>query len=157
MKRLAIVILAVGLLGAGTAATLWANAAQDTGVSGAGEGVFPAGAELSGVKLSGSTFGTGAFISPDGSAEGHFQMTLLGTNAAGLAQNIEVAGEVQTGSSQAEGTVTFGGAADVDMGDGIALPSVPFTVTVSAQGLQLVLGETTLPTQTIGAGAVDID
>jgi hypothetical protein len=157
MKRLAIVILAAALLGLATAATLWANAADDTGVSGAGEGVFPAGAELSGIELTGSTFGTGVLISPNGSAVGHFQTTLLGTNAAGLQQNIEVSGQVQSGSSNSDGTVTFGGAADVDLGDGTALPSVPFTVTVTAQGLQLVLGTTTLPTQTIGAGAIDVE
>jgi hypothetical protein len=156
MKRLVIVILAVLVLGAATAATLLASGAKDTGVSGAGEGIFPAGAELSGVQLSGSTFGTGVFISPNGSASGQFETTLLGTNVAGLAQNIEVSGRVQTGSS-ADGTVTFGGAADLDLGDGTAPLSVPFTVTVTAQGLQLVLGTTTLPTQTIGAGAIDTD
>ena len=156
MKRLSIVILTAALLVAGTAATLWANAAQDTGVSGAGEGVFPEGAELNGIELSGSTFGTGVLISPSGTAVGHFQTTLLGANAAGLEQNIEVTGEVQTGSSS-DGTVTFGGTAQLDMGDGTALPSVPFTVTVTAQGMQLVLGTTTLPTQTIGAGAIDIE
>jgi hypothetical protein len=43
------------------------------------------------------------------------------------------------------------------MGDGSPPTDVPFSAIATADGLQLTIGATELPTQTIGAGAIDIE
>src|ERR1700680_2482956 len=71
---------------------------QDTpSLTGAGAGAFPNGTALSGVSVSGLTFGVGVFIYSDGSATGQFETTLLGTSLLGQPQNIEVEGKAFTG------------------------------------------------------------
>src|SRR6266446_1839948 len=132
-------------------------AAQDAGVTGAAEAAFPDGAAFNGVPLKGLTLGQGMFIAQDGSATGQFQAVLLGTSLLGSAQNITVEGEVRGGSVGADGSATFSGTATVDMGDGtLPLPGVPFTVTVSAGSLGLILNAVSLPTATVTAGSITL-
>jgi len=132
-------------------------AAQDAGVTGAAEATFPDGATFNGIPLKGLTLGQGMFIGPDGSATGQFQAVLLGTSPLGTAQNITVEGEVSSGSVAADGSATFSGTASVDMGDGTpALPGVPFTVTVSAGSLGLILNAVALPTATVSSGSITV-
>src|SRR5438046_4581988 len=133
-------------------------AAQDAaGVTGAAEATFPDGATFNGIPLRGLTLGQGLFIAPDGSATGQFQAVLLGSSLLGTPQNITVEGEVSSGSVGADGSVTFSGTATVDMGDGTpALPGVPFTATVSAGSLGLILNGTALPTATLSAGSIAV-
>ena len=132
-------------------------AAQDAGVTGAAEAAFPNGATFNGVPLKGLTLGQGLFIAQDGSATGQFQAVLLGTSLLGTPQNVTVEGEVGGGSVAADGSATFSGTATVDMGDGtLALPGVPFAVTVSAGSLGLILNAVALPTATVTAGSITI-
>ena len=133
-------------------------AAQDAaGVTGAAEAAFPNGAAFNGVPLKGLTLGQGLFIAQDGSATGQFQAVLLGTSPLGTPQNVTVEGEVGGGSVGADGSATFSGTATVDMGDGtLALPGVPFAVTVSAGSLGLILNAVALPTATVTAGSITI-
>ena len=133
-------------------------AAQDAaGVTGAAEAAFPNGAAFNGVPLKGLTLGQGLFIAQDGSATGQFQAVLLGTSPLGTPQNVTVEGEVGGGSVAADGSATFSGTATVDMGDGtLALPGVPFAVTVSAGSLGLILNAVALPTATVTAGSITI-
>src|SRR5437879_4805008 len=133
-------------------------AAQDAGVTGAAEAAFPNGAAFNGVLLKGLTLGQGMFIAQDGSATGQFQVVLQGTSPLGTPQNVTVEGEVSNGSVAVGGNATFSGTATVDMGDGTpALPGVPFTVTVSAGSLGLILGSTALPTAAVTAGSITIE
>jgi hypothetical protein len=133
-------------------------AAQDAaGVTGAAEAAFPDGAAFNGIPLKGLTLGQGMFIAQDGSATGQFQAVLLGSSLLGTPQNITVEGEVSGGSVGADGSATFSGTATVDMGDGtLPLAGVPFTVTVSAGSLGLILNAVTLPTATVTAGSITI-
>jgi len=134
-----------------------AAAQSAAGVTGAAEATFPDGATFNGIPLRGLTLGQGMFIAPDGSATGQFQAVLLGTSPLGAAQNITVEGEVSGGSVAADGSATFSGTATVDMGDGTpALPGVPFTVTVSAGSLGLILNAVALPTATLSAGSITV-
>lgn len=134
-------------------------AAQDVaGVTGAAEGIFPAGAIFNGVPLSGLTLGQGVFLARDGSATGQFQTVLLGTSLLGAPQEVTVEGEVRAGFVGGDGSATFSGTATVDMGDGtLPLPGVPFTVTASAGSVALTLGATALPTATVTAGSITIE
>lgn len=134
-------------------------AAQDAaGVTGAVEGIFPAGAIFNGVPLSGLTLGQGVFLARDGSAAGQFQAVLLDTSLPGAPQEVTVEGEARAGIVGGVGTATFSGIATVDMGDGTPpLPGVPFTVTASAGSVALTLGATALPTATVTAGSITIE
>jgi hypothetical protein len=130
--------------------------AQNTGVAGAGAASLPANTLLSGVPVNGLNFGMGTIIPGDGTADGQFQARLLGTNALGQPQNIEVLGDATSGTL-GTGTRTFSGTATVDMGDGTApLSNVPFTVTASASSLLLTLGITSLPAAALTAGNIAI-
>jgi hypothetical protein len=151
----------LGLLSAAVLglATLTAPAAaQDAvGVTGAGEATFPDGASFNGISLKGLTLGQGMFIAQGGSATGQFQVVLQGTSPLGTPQEVTVEGEVRGGSVGADGSATFSGTAMVDMGDGTpALPGVPFTVTVSAGSLGLILNAVALPTATLSAGSITV-
>lgn len=133
-------------------------AAQDdaAGVTGAGEAMFSGSAAFKGIPLSGLELGQGLFIAQDGTAMGQFHAVLRGTSLLGLAQDIVVEGKVSTGAVES-GSVTFGGTATVDLGDGtVPLLDVPFTVTASMGSLQLVLDATTLPAATLTAGSITI-
>jgi hypothetical protein len=127
-------------------------------VVGAGEGIFPSGASLNGVRLNGLQVGKGVLTSGNGLALGDFQTLLLGTSILGQPQNINVQGPASSGSRNADGSVTFAGVSIVDMGDGSApLTGVPFSVTATTQGLTLTVGVTALPTATLTAGHITIE
>jgi hypothetical protein len=154
MKRhatLIMIILALAVL------LLPASAfSQTTGVAGAGAGTLPAGTSMTGVSLSGLNFGMGVIIPGDNTADGQFQAMLLGTTLLGLAQNIQVQGEVDSGTL-GTGSRTFSGLATVDMGDGTPLlTNVPFTVTATATSVALLIGATNLPAATLTAGSIII-
>jgi hypothetical protein len=155
MTRLGIVLAAsLGLASTFASATL---AAQDVGVTGAAEATFPDGATFNGIPLRGLTLGQGLFIAQDGSATGQFQVVLQGTSALGALQEVTVEGEVSGGSVAGDGSATLSGTATVDMGDGtLPLPGVPFTVTVSAGSLGLILNAVALPTATVTAGGITV-
>ena len=154
MKRIKISILAALLL-VGAAMSDRVGAVGDTGVSLAGAGLFSSSAELYGVSLRGSTLGGGAIIETNGTAVGDFQTVLSGTTLTGQPQNIVVEAVITSGALNPNGSVTFGGTSTVDMGAGV-LSGVPFSVTMTTSGLQLVIGATTLPMQSLTEGGVTI-
>lgn len=133
-----------------------------TTVTGAGGGVFPAGAAFNGVSLSSLSFGMGVALPGDGTANGVFESTLVGTSATGLARSIVVVGDPTSGSGQVNGPATYSGLCSVNPGDGTpSLKGVPFTVTVAKLpngnwGLTLTLGATSLPAATVTAGSVTV-
>ena len=145
-------------------------AQSQTTVTGAGAGTFPAGttiksssiSALKGVTLSGLTFGTGVALPGDGTANGAFESTLIGTSSKGLPRNIVVEGNANSGSGQTGGPANYSGVCTVDPGDGTApLTGVPFAVVVAklpngAWGLTLTLGTTGLPAATVTKGSVTI-
>ena len=157
MKKLTGMFVAALLLLSAAASSLQAVGTSSYAlVTGAGAGVFPDGVSFSGVNLSGSTFGQGLEVS-SGAGLGFFHTILTGTSLnTGIAQNITLNGTVSTGTVNADGSVTFGGTAALDLGDGSLPSSVPFTVTVTTTGLTLVIGSTTLPTQTVDPGSIYI-
>lgn len=154
MNRAKIAFLAALLIASATL-TLRVGAAGDTGVSAAGAGLFSSSAELYGVSLKGSTLGGGVIIGADGRAVGDFQTVLSGTTLTGQPQSIAVEGVVTTGKVNSDGSVTFGGTSTVDTGAGV-LTGVPFSVTMTTSGLQLVIGTNALPGQTLTEGGITI-
>ena len=84
-------------------------AQSQTTVTGAGAGVYPAGttikssslSALKGVTLTSLTFGMGVGLPGDGTANGTFESTLIGTSAKGQPRNIVVEGNATRGSGQA--------------------------------------------------------
>ncbi len=131
-------------------------------VTGAGGGVFPAGAAFSGVSLSSLSFGMGVALPGDGTANGPFESTLIGTSATGMPRSILVEGDASSGSVQVGGPATYSGLCTVNLGDGTpSLTAVPFTVTLATLpdgkwGLALTLGATRLPAATVSAGSVTV-
>jgi hypothetical protein len=134
------------------------SAVGETDVIGAGEASFPDGASFNGLTLSGSSFGFGVSLAGDGTAVGNLDVSLIAPLPLGGQQEIVVVGNVRSGTLNVDGSATFGGIATVDMGDG-TLPAtdVPFSLTVTTQGLRLVLGSTELPGQNLELGAIDIE
>ena len=132
------------------------------GVTAAAAGLFPSGAQFSGVPLNGLRVGKGVLIADNGSAIGHALFVLMGTSLLGQPQQITVEGEAASGAVGAPGAATVSGTCSLEMGDGSPpVPGVPFTVTVvtDAQGrgtLTLVLGATTLPAATVSAGSITV-
>lgn len=159
-----VVAIAVCLLSLSTLARISESmqAPSQTAVTGAGGGVFPAGATFSGVSLSSLSFGMGVALPGDGTANGAFESTLVGTSATGIARRIVVVGDPTRGSAQAGGPATYSGVCSVDPGDGTpALKGVPFTVTVTTLpdgkwGLTLTLGATSLPPAAVTTGSVTV-
>ena len=158
MKRLALTVAVVGFV-ALSALPLGSRAVAGTvtQVTAAASGTFPPGATFNGVPLEGSTFGFGVVVRVDGSALGNFEIVLAGTTLLGQTQNIILVGNVSSGLSNLDGSVTFSGAGTLDLGDG-SLPTdgVPFTVTATTNGLQVTIGATILPTQTLADGSIFI-
>ena len=63
---------------------------------------------------------------------------------------------METGAPNADGSLSFAGTSSVDLGDGlIALGGVPFSVTISPQGVTVWLGLTSLPPQTRSVGQIN--
>ena len=126
-------------------------------VTGAGKGLFGAGAALGAITLQGIELGTGMFIEADGSASGTFHAVLTGSSI-GVAREITVEGKVSDGSVASDGRATFSGTASLDFGDGAPpLPGVAFSVTAGADGLVLAIDSTTLPAAGLTSGAVTIE
>ena len=157
MTRLRFLLIAIFV---GVVSTLApaAVAAQDDAarVSGAGEATLPEGVAFYGVTLSGIQLGQGVLIAADGSAMGQFHAVLSGTSILGLPQEITVQGEVNAGAAGGDGTVTFSGNATLSMGDGSLPVGVPFSVTASTAGVQLVVDGATLPQANLTAGSITI-
>ena len=155
MKRLTTAFVLALFIATTAAASRVLIAAGETSVTGAGTASFPSGTLFNGVTLATSQFGKGVVLNSDGSASGDFYNVLDGSTVIGP-QTITVTGVVSYGSLNADGSATFGGSSWVDMGDGTPGSSLPFTVTATSMGITLVLGATTLPTQTLTSGGVDI-
>ena len=140
------------------------GAQSEMAVTGAADGIFPAGALYEGVFLDGATFGLGATIAnAETAAEGQFQTTLTGVSALGLKRLIQMEGIASSGSSGPADTATFSGTCSVDMGDGTPpLLDVPFTVVVLTNtdgkgSLTLTLGTIDLPAAAINEGSIKIE
>jgi hypothetical protein len=156
MKRLTCVIFIVlGLVGLTSAP---ARADTEVGsVTGAGPGLFGAGATLGAVNLDGINVGIGVFIDPNGSAAGVFHAVLVGRSLLGQSQ-IAVEGEVTGGGFGPFGNANFSGVATVDFGNGTPpLPGVPFSVTVTGGSVALALGSTTLSPAAMSANSITIE
>ena len=158
MTRLKFLLIAI-LVGVVSTLAPASAAAQDDAarVSGAGEAALPEGVAFYGVVLNGMQLGQGVLIAADGTAMGQFHAVLSGTSVLGLPQEVTVQGEVNAGEATGAGTVTFSGTATLSMGDGsVPLVGVPFTVTASTGGVQLVVDGATLPQANLTAGSVTI-
>lgn len=140
-------------------ATSSSTSAQNTETSatGAGEGSMPAGATFNGISLNGLQVGMGLSIASGSAAAGQFFAVLQGMSPLGQAREIEVLGEVMSGSVASDGSVTFGGRATVAIGAGSAPLDLPFTVTATASGVLLRLGTSTLPSATLTGGSITIE
>jgi len=115
-------------------------------VTGAGAGVFPAGATFNGIELAGGTYGLGIQTATSGNAIGDLEVQLNGSSVIGLSQWITITGWITTSSLNADGTITFNGTCTLDMGDGTApVGGLAFVATVGAAGVQLTVGTTVLP------------
>jgi hypothetical protein len=151
-------IFLTGLLAAAIAQNpgVAASPQEDDGmVAGSGAGVFPADASFAGVALSSLQFGHGV-LADSGSTVGAFHAVLFGTSGGGQFQQITVEGKVDAGLF--DGANSFSGTASVDLGlGGQLLTAVPFTVTVGADSLQLVLAGTSLPAAALAVGALAND
>ncbi|MEX1357720.1 MAG: post-COAP-1 domain-containing protein [Gaiellaceae bacterium] len=131
-------------------------AAGGSQASGAGEGSFPAGATFNGVSLSGIQVGAGIDIAGDGGAAGRFVAAFLGTSLLGQVQEILVDGTVTGASIAPDGSLTIGGSATVDMGDGGVPLEVPFSATVTPQSVLMSLGTSMLPSAGLTMGGMVI-
>jgi hypothetical protein len=156
MKRLICVCgILLGLAAISSAPVIADSEARS--VTGAGAGLFGAGAALGAVALQGIELGTGVFIEADGSASGTFHAVLQGSSL-GVARQITVEGKATEGSVGADGRASFSGTASLDLGDGApALPGVAFRVIAGSDGLVLAIDSTTLPAAGLTAGAVTIE
>ena len=156
MKRLTrLIFIVLGLIALASAP---ARADTEVGsVTGAGEGLFEAGATFGGVNLDSINVGIGLFIDPNGSATGVFHAVLVGHSLLGQSQ-IAVEGQVSGGGLGPFGHATFRGVATVDLGNGAPpLPGVPFSVTVTGGSLVLALESTTLSPAGMSADSITIE
>jgi hypothetical protein len=119
----------------------------DSIVTGAGAGVFPAGASFNSIELAGGTFGLGAQISTTGSANGTLEVQFTGTSLIGLSQWITINGWITSATSNPDGSVTLNGTGTLDLGDGTP-PTGGLALVANAGpgGLTVTIGGTTLPT-----------
>ena len=157
MKKLTCTMLLVlGMVAIAFSPASNTASAEDSSVTGAAQGVFPAGAAFEAVTLQSVDLGTGVFIESDGSATGVFHSVLAGRSLLGPRQ-ITVEGNVSQGAVTSDGRGSFSGTATVDLGDGTSLPGVPFTVTLSVDSMVLTVGSTILPAASLTSGAVTIE
>jgi hypothetical protein len=153
MKKLLLVLgLVSALLVFGTGSSV--SAVGDTQLAGAASGTFPSGAAFAGIPLSGSTLGLGVIVDSAGGAVGDFAIVLEGTSLLGEPQSITLEGKPTAGLADASGSTSFSGVGTLDMGDGSVPVSVPFSATVTGGALELTIGTTALPTQTLSAGSI---
>ena len=157
MKRLTWIFAVV--LGIVTLAPAHGGADTDGwSVTGAATALFPAGAELGPVSLSGLEVGTGVLVDPNGSATGAFHAVLHGTAVGGAAQQITLEGKALDGSGDANGTVTFSGTGTLDFGDGTApFPAIQFSVTATGEGLTVAIDGAPLPAAAVNTGAITVE
>ena len=153
---LATAAFAAGAIWTAASPSLQAASAAETQVSAAALGVFPSGTSFNGVQLQGSSFGIGVVVYPNGSALGDFEIVLTGTSVLRQPQSITLEAEVDAGSANADGSVTLSGNGTLDLGDGSLPTTVPFSAVATASGLQLTIGTTPLPTQTLSDGSIYI-
>jgi hypothetical protein len=125
-------------------------------LTGAGEATLPGGSIFNGIPLTGLTFSAGVFIPGDGSANGGFQVTLLGTGLLGLPVEIEITVEAATGSIDG-GTATVSGPATIEMIGVPLLTDVPFTLTVTQNALVLDIDSTSLAAANLTSGGITIE
>ena len=157
MKKLTcIIFIVLGLVAVSFAPTTTTASTETGTVTGAAQGIFPAGAALGAVTLESLDLGTGVFIESDGSATGVFHSVLAGRSLLGPRQ-ITVEGNVSQGAVTSDGRGNFSGIATIDLGDGTSLPGTAFTVTLSADSVVLTIGSTTLPAAGLSSGAVTIE
>jgi hypothetical protein len=124
-----------------------AAVATNSVVTGAGAGVFPAGASFNGIELAGGTYGLGVQTSSTGAAIGDLEVQLNGTSLIGLSQWITVTGWITSGTLNADGSVTLNGTCTLDMGDGTApAGGLALVANLSAAGVTLTVGSTAIPT-----------
>jgi hypothetical protein len=153
--RLLLVLLVAAAVAVGATGASSATGAE-TEVTAGAAGVFPDGATFAGIPLSGSTFGLGVLVHDDGSAEGDLLIVLAGTSLLGQPQEITLEGKAASGGLPVGGGASFSGTGTLDLGDGSLPVTVPFAVTISTTGLQLTIGTTVLPTQSVSAGSIFI-
>jgi hypothetical protein len=157
MKKLTCTMLLVlGMVAIAFPLTSSTAAAEDSSVTGAAQGVFPAGTAFEAVTLESLNLGTGVFIESDGSATGVFHSVLAGHSVLGPRQ-ITVEGNVSQGAVTSDGRGSFSGIATVDLGDGTSLPGIPFTVTLGTDSVALTVGPSVLPAASLTSGAVTIE
>jgi hypothetical protein len=141
----------VATLGLGTARA-------EIAVTGAGSGLFPAGASYLGVPLKGLDLGMGLGVAGNWGL-GQFQATLTSVSGA---QDVIVDGRVNGSVPSAPNTALFSGTCTVEQGGGLPpVPGVPFTAAVVANAdgtgtLTLNLGGANLPAVAINAGYVTV-
>lgn len=130
--------------------------------TGAVSGSYPAGTTFNKVAVAGLRAGFGIEIRGDGTADGVFESTLLGTTSDGQPRNLDIQGKVTGGSSSSASTATFSGTCTVASDDG-SPPSadVPFSVIMTTDGaakgtLTLTLGATALPAATVTDGSLTL-
>jgi hypothetical protein len=153
MKKLLVILgIASTLLLVATGSSV--SAVGDTQLAGAASGVFPDGATYAGIPLSGSTLGLGAIVDSAGGAVGDFAIVLEGTSLLGEPRSITLEGKPTAGLTDATGATTLSGVGTLDMGDGSVPVSVPFSATVAGDALQLTIGSTALPTQSLSTGSI---
>ena len=114
-------------------------------ITGAGAGIYPAGATFNGIQLAGSTFGFGVQTNTDGSGKGDFEMQINGSSPIGLSQWITITGWITSGTLNTDGTVTLQGTCTLDMGDGTPpVGGLALIVNLSVTSVQVTVGSTVL-------------
>ena len=115
-------------------------------VTASAAGVFPAGANFSGVQLAGGTYGLGVQTDGAGAATGDLELQLNGTSLIGLAQWITITGWITSGAQNADGSMTFNGTGTLDMGDGTpATGGLALVANLGATGLTVTIGGNAIP------------
>jgi hypothetical protein len=159
MKRLLIVLLALGALAPAYAAA----GPGATQVTGGGRGTIDNGATAF------SQFGFGASIAPGGSAQGHFNCLMAGSSAfPGFEPLMKVDGVVSSGSANTgAGTAVLSGSGTLNLGPSGRFPaqfSVALkeggpgvgTLTLTVLSPRLGAAPVTLPVETVLHGGITI-
>ncbi|GEM_PF-3577577 len=145
-------------------------------VTGAGEGTFGADLDSDG-EVDGSFFWVDVNLLGGGAAKGDFECLMAGRWDFLDLPLMLVDGTVSTGNVNADKSVTFGGLARVNIGDGPGFTGVPYTVTARPGGpgkgtfkltvigaFDGVPGDTVvgngnydLPAETVASGRINVD
>ena len=147
----------------GIVAVLWEPArttatTESVTVTGAATATFAQGAALGSVALNSLEVGTGAFIEPDGTADGVYSVVLTGTTLLGQPRQIRIDGKVLSGEVAPDGRVYFNGIATMSLGDGTpAISGVPFNVSTTGNSMSLAIDSTSLPAAQLASGNISIN